>query len=78
VVSAPSSQNLTGREKARWTQEAFARLESYHAEHGTKKTAEQFGISDARVRQLMRQRKEAVEGQSRSAASPFYGLRTND
>lgn len=49
-VSAPPAAP-TRAEK--WTPEALAKLKAYRVAHGTKKTAEHFRISEARVRKLL-------------------------
>lgn len=51
----------------RWTDEALSELASYRKLHGTKKAADHFGISGARVRSLLPREK-------RPAATPFSGL----
>jgi hypothetical protein len=41
------------KERRRWTPEKLAELRAYRHEHGTKAAAERFGITTARVRQLL-------------------------
>jgi hypothetical protein len=47
-------------EEKKWTPERKAELRAYRDEHGTKAAARQFGISEARVRQLLPTEKPTV------------------
>jgi len=44
----------------KWTDEELAELRAFRDEHGTKATAQKFGISEARVRQLLPAEKPAA------------------
>jgi hypothetical protein len=48
-----SPQQVADNASTRWTAEALAELKAYRDQHGAKATAEQFGISTQRVRQLL-------------------------
>lgn len=62
-----SSKKGRGTE-VRWTDEELGNLKAYRAEHGTKKAAERFSISEARVRHLLPQE---VAPSTVTAANPF-------
>lgn len=48
----------------RWTPEKLAELKAYRALHGTKKAADYYGITDARVRQILPSEKPQPKGYS--------------
>jgi hypothetical protein len=45
--------SLHARERKKWTDERLAALRAFRDEHGTKAAARKFGISEARIRQLL-------------------------
>jgi hypothetical protein len=53
TAPAPQGESVSLDLPARWTAETKAALQSYRAQHGTKAAAAHFGISPARVRQLL-------------------------
>lgn len=60
----PAETGLQSRKK--WTTEKLAELEAYRQTHTMPETAEEFGISEQRIRQLLPTKK--------AAATPFSGL----
>lgn len=60
------ADKLGSRTLKRWTPEKLEELKAYREKHGAKKTAAQFAISGARVRQLLPGEK--------SKSMPFWGF----
>ena len=58
-VAATSPPPVTPK---RWTEEHLEQLGAYRKAHGTKKAAEHFGVSEARVRQLLPSDKPQPKG----------------
>ena len=62
-VVADSASNAPGNGKV-WTPEKLAELKAYREKNSTKKAAEYFGISEARIRQLLPGEKPKPKGYS--------------
>ncbi|MDP2780066.1 AlpA family transcriptional regulator [Devosia sp.] len=60
VSIQPSASSVSGTQK-RWTIDELEKLYFFHKANKTKKTAEQFHISGARVRKLLAQRRKDTE-----------------
>ena len=52
-----SNSNTTFGTTKRWTPEVVEELVTYHAIHRTKKAAEKYGVTPARIREVLRNRK---------------------
>ena len=52
-----SNSNTTFGTTKRWTPEVVEELVTYHVIHGTKKAAEKYGVTPARIREVLRIRK---------------------
>ena len=63
AVSEPAPGVAAGTPQT-WTPERLDELHAYRAAHGTKEAAEHFGVSTARVRQLLPTGKPATKGYS--------------
>ena len=64
VVAESASGGVEPVAGKRWTSEKLAELKSYREKHGTKKTAEFFGISEQRIRQMLPSKKPQPKGYS--------------
>lgn len=60
----------SGGKDIRWTPERLGKLKAYREKHGTKKAAEYFGITEARVRKLLPREKPKQRGYSAFTQSP--------
>jgi hypothetical protein len=68
AIPAREIKPNTGTAK-RWTDEKLEELKAYRSKHGTKKTAEYFGISDGLVRQ-----KDPIKEKNKNANGYWGGL----
>lgn len=63
-ASAPEPDRTMRNSNKRWTASELDELRAYRSQHGTKKAAEKFNISVARVRQLLPAEKPQLQGYS--------------